>query len=103
MALLGRHRAGFQLTGTVKRSKAVSVPVRPAALRKSEDTQHESAIETEVSGVGEDDDEMTEGAGDGDVDEEEMEPPDWRVTAGPEKQAHTKGERRARSNTCTIL
>ena len=55
----------FQLAGTVTRSKAVSELVRPVALCNSEDTQHEIVIETEVNGVGGEDHEMRDGAGDG--------------------------------------
>ena len=65
---------------------AFDKPVRPAALCRGETAENgkaERGEETELSGVEEGRDEMSDEEG-GEIDgEEELSAPDWRVRAGP--------------------
>ena len=82
------RQAGFQLAGTMTRSIAVSEDVETGDIvQQRGHTARES--KGKVNGVGEEDDELTAGEGDGngDVGEGVIEPPDWRLRAVPE--AHT--------------
>ena len=84
---------------------AFDKPVKPAALCRGETAENgkaERGEETELNGVEEERDEMSDEEGDEIDGEEELAAPDWRVRAGPQAQTETKGERRARSNTRAV-
>ena len=74
---------------------------RPAALCKGETADKEKverSEETELNGVEEERDEMSDGDGDEVDGEEELAAPDWRVRAGTNRQ---KGrERSTKQHTC---
>ena len=82
----GRNRSGFQLAGTVSGQAAFDKPVRPAALRRgeaAEENETEWKEETELNGVEEECDRMSDEA-DGETDDGgEIAVPDWKVRAGP--------------------
>ena len=74
---------------------AFDKPVRPAALCKGETADKEKVErneETELNGVEEERDEMSDGEGDEIDGEEELAAPDWRVRAGPRNKS-TQRER----------
>ena len=80
------NRSSFQLAGTVSGQAALDKPVRPAALCRgeaAENRKEERGEETELNGVEEGRDEMSDEE-EGEIDgEEELAAPDWRVKAGP--------------------
>ena len=83
---------------------AFDKPVRPAALCRGETADKEKVErneETELNGVEEERDEMSDGEGDEVDGEEELAAPDWRVRAGPRNKP-TQRERGARSNTRAV-
>ena len=80
-----RNRSIFQLAGTVSGQAAVDKTVRSAALRRgetAEDGKVERHEETELNGVKEERDEMSDEERD-EFGEEDLAAPDWRVRTGP--------------------
>ena len=78
--------------------------VRLAALCRdgaAEKKEVEQCEEIELTGVGEERDDMSDVEGDKIDDEEELAAPDWRVRAGP-RNTPTQRERGARSNTRAV-
>ena len=73
------------MAGTVSGQAAFDKPMRPAAVCRGETTENrklEGDEETELNGVGEGQDEMSD-EGDRIDGEEELAAPVWRVRAGP--------------------
>ena len=76
----------FQLAGTVSGQAAFDKPVRLAALCRCEGAENrklEEIEETELNGVEDRQDRMSDEGGDRIDGEEELAAPDWRVRAGP--------------------
>ena len=96
------NRSSFQLAGTVSGQAAFDKLVRPAALCRGEVAENgkgERGEETELNGVEEGRDEMSDEEGEEIDGEEEMAAPDWRVKAGPRSKANAKRKRNMKQHT----
>ena len=84
----------FQLAGTVSGQAVFDKLVRSAAVYRDETAYKEKVErneETELNGIVEEREEMSDGEGDEIDGEEELAAPDWRVRAGPRNKPTQRG------------